>query len=36
MINFAQAFKSIPSLPAAPLAESLVKHLQAIPSPSLI
>lgn len=36
LLNFAQAFRSIPALPAAPLAEALVKHLQAVPSAALV
>ncbi len=36
LTNLKECFEVIPSLPAAPLAESIVKHLQLAPSASLI
>lgn len=36
LLNFNESFQNIPTLPAAPLAEHIVKHLQSIPSVSLV
>lgn len=36
LLNFTLAYRSLPSLPASPLAEPLIRHLQATPSVALI
>ncbi len=36
VLNFAESYRSIATLPAAPLADHLLKHLQSSPSISLI
>lgn len=36
ILNLGDAFRSIPALPAAPLADPLLKHLQSAPSVVLL